>query len=67
MKLDPTIPVTERALHTQLEINLKLRDMQSSVNDALRGIDSYKAPDRDGRRRPCARSIRRPRSCWRRC
>jgi len=43
VKLDPTIPVTSEALHTQLEINLKLRDMQSSVNDALRGIDSYKA------------------------
>ncbi|HEX3742292.1 MAG TPA: hypothetical protein VHW09_00100 [Bryobacteraceae bacterium] len=42
LKLDPTIPVTSEALHTQLETNLKLRDMQSSVNDALRGIDSYK-------------------------
>jgi photosystem II stability/assembly factor-like uncharacterized protein len=43
VKLDPTIPVTGEALRTQLEFNLKLRDMQSSVNDALRGIDSYKA------------------------
>jgi photosystem II stability/assembly factor-like uncharacterized protein len=42
VKLDPTIPVTSEALHTQLDMNLKLRDMQSSVNDALRGIDSYK-------------------------
>ncbi|MDR3698517.1 MAG: hypothetical protein P4L56_02710 [Candidatus Sulfopaludibacter sp.] len=43
VKLDPTIPVTSEALRTQLEINLKLRDMQSGVNDALRGIDSYKS------------------------
>jgi photosystem II stability/assembly factor-like uncharacterized protein len=43
VKLDPTVPVTPEALRTQLEINLKLRDMQSSVNDALRGIDGYKA------------------------
>ncbi len=42
VKLDPTIPVAGEALRTQLEINLKLRDMQSGVNDALRGIDSYK-------------------------
>jgi hypothetical protein len=42
VKLDPTIPVASEALHTQLEVNLKLRDMQSSVNDALRGIDGYK-------------------------
>jgi hypothetical protein len=42
VKVDPTIPVTSEALHTQLDVNLKLRDMQSSVNDALRGIDSYK-------------------------
>jgi photosystem II stability/assembly factor-like uncharacterized protein len=42
VKVDPTIPVSSEALHTQLDVNLKLRDMQSSVNDALRGIDSYK-------------------------
>jgi hypothetical protein len=34
--------VAANALRTQLDVNLKLRDMQSSVNDALRGIDSYK-------------------------
>jgi hypothetical protein len=43
VKLDPTIPVTPDALRTQLDINLKLRDMQSAVNDALRGIDTYKS------------------------
>jgi len=42
VKADPTISVTSEALRTQLDLNLKLRDMQSSVNDALRGIDSYK-------------------------
>jgi hypothetical protein len=43
VKLDPTVPVAPEALRTQLDVNLKLRDMQSSVNDALRGIDTYKA------------------------
>ncbi|HKE28769.1 MAG TPA: hypothetical protein VKB88_40745 [Bryobacteraceae bacterium] len=43
VKTDPTVPATPEALRSQLEINLKLRDMTSSVNDALRGIDSYKS------------------------
>jgi len=43
VRLDPTIPAAEQELRTQLEINLKLRDMQSSVNDALRSIDTFKA------------------------
>ena len=43
VKIDPTIPVSAAALRSQLDINLKLRDMESSVNDSLRGIDSYKA------------------------
>jgi len=43
VNLDPTIPVSSEALGTQLDLNLKLRDMTSSVNDALRGIDSYKS------------------------
>jgi hypothetical protein len=42
VKLDPTITVGEPELRTQLDINLKLRDMQSSVNDALRSIDAFK-------------------------
>jgi hypothetical protein len=42
VKLDPTIPVDAGALRTQLETNLKLRDMTSSVNDALRSIDLWK-------------------------
>jgi photosystem II stability/assembly factor-like uncharacterized protein len=43
VKVDPTIPAAESELRTQLDINLKLRDMESSVNDALRSIDTYKA------------------------
>jgi photosystem II stability/assembly factor-like uncharacterized protein len=43
VKLDPTVPVSAEALRSQVDVNLKLRDMQSSVNDALRGIDTYKA------------------------
>jgi photosystem II stability/assembly factor-like uncharacterized protein len=43
VKLDPTIPAAEPELRTQLDINLKLRDMQSSVNDALRSIDTWKS------------------------
>ncbi|HLJ50214.1 MAG TPA: hypothetical protein VKU01_29575 [Bryobacteraceae bacterium] len=43
VRLDPTIPVSEADLRTQLEIDLKLRDMESSVNDALRSIDTFKA------------------------
>ena len=43
VKADPTIPVTEAELRSQLDVNLKLRDMQSSVNDALRSIDTFKA------------------------
>src|SRR5258708_38819071 len=43
VRLDPTIPTPEPELRTQLGINLKLRDMQSSVNDALRSIDTFKS------------------------
>ncbi len=42
VNLDPTIPVDPSALKTQLETDLKLRDMTSSVNDALRSIDMWK-------------------------
>jgi photosystem II stability/assembly factor-like uncharacterized protein len=42
VKIDPTIPVDEGALRTQLETDLKLRDMTSAVNDALRSIDVWK-------------------------
>jgi hypothetical protein len=35
--------VDSSALRTQLETNLKLRDMTSSVNDALRSIDLWKS------------------------
>ena len=42
VKLDPTITVSEPELRSQLDVNLKLRDMQSSVNDALKSIDAFK-------------------------
>ena len=42
VRLDPTVPVDATALRTQLETDLKLRDMTSSVNDALRSIDMWK-------------------------
>jgi hypothetical protein len=42
VRLDPTIAVAEPELRTQLDFNLKLRDMQSSVNDALKSIDAFK-------------------------
>jgi photosystem II stability/assembly factor-like uncharacterized protein len=42
VRLDPTVPVDEGALRTQLDTDLKLRDMTSAVNDALRSIDVWK-------------------------
>ncbi len=42
VRLDPTAHVKESDLRTQLEYNTKLRDMTSSVNDALRSIDVWK-------------------------
>jgi len=42
VKLDPTASVAEGSLETQYELTTKLRDMRSSVNDALRGLDSLK-------------------------
>jgi hypothetical protein len=42
VRLDPTVDAKESELRTQLEINTKLRDMTSAVNDALRSIDTWK-------------------------
>ena len=42
VKLDPTVTVDDGALRTQFETDLKLRDMTSTVNDALRSIDVWK-------------------------
>jgi hypothetical protein len=42
VKLDPTASVAAGALETQYELTTKLRDLRSSVNDALRGLDSLK-------------------------
>ncbi|MEJ7577373.1 MAG: hypothetical protein WKF74_10255 [Pyrinomonadaceae bacterium] len=43
VRLDPTITVAPADLQSQNEITLKLRDMQSAVNDSLRTLDSIKA------------------------
>jgi photosystem II stability/assembly factor-like uncharacterized protein len=43
VRVDPTIGAADTDLRAQLDVNLKLRDMQSSVNDALRSIDTFKA------------------------
>lgn len=42
VNLDPTVPVDEGALRKQFDTDLKLRDMTSAVNDALRSIDVWK-------------------------
>jgi photosystem II stability/assembly factor-like uncharacterized protein len=42
VKLDPTVPTDAATLRTQLDTDLKLRDMSSTVNDALRSIDMWK-------------------------
>jgi photosystem II stability/assembly factor-like uncharacterized protein len=42
VKLDPTASVAAGALETQYELTTKLRDLRSSVNDALRGLDNLK-------------------------
>ncbi|HEV7395987.1 MAG TPA: hypothetical protein VGN86_05715, partial [Pyrinomonadaceae bacterium] len=40
VRLDPTITVPVADLQAQLELQMKLRDMQSVVNNALRFLDS---------------------------
>jgi hypothetical protein len=42
VKLDPTAAAPGGALETQYQLTTKLRDLRSSVNDALRGLDSLK-------------------------
>jgi photosystem II stability/assembly factor-like uncharacterized protein len=42
VRLDPTTHASGQELRTQLDYNSKLRDMTSSVNDALRSIDTWK-------------------------
>jgi len=43
VRVDSTIETSERELRTQLDLGLKLRDMETSVNDALKSIDTFKA------------------------
>lgn len=42
IRLDPTVSVSQAELQAQLELGLKLRDMQSATNEALRALDSLK-------------------------
>jgi photosystem II stability/assembly factor-like uncharacterized protein len=42
VRMDPTVSVSEADLKVQRDLALKLRDMQSSTNDALRLLDSLK-------------------------
>jgi hypothetical protein len=42
VKLDPTVTVSEADLKTTQELQIKLRDMQSTTNLALRFLDSLK-------------------------
>jgi photosystem II stability/assembly factor-like uncharacterized protein len=43
VRLDPTVSVSAEDLATQFGHSSRLRDLRSSVNDALRGLDSLKA------------------------
>jgi photosystem II stability/assembly factor-like uncharacterized protein len=43
VRLDPTISAPAADLQTALDMTLKLRDMQSATNNALRTLDSLKA------------------------
>ena len=40
VRLDPTISVSPSDLQAQLDLQMKLRDMQSAANSALRFLDS---------------------------
>ncbi|HEX5735261.1 MAG TPA: hypothetical protein VF131_20700 [Blastocatellia bacterium] len=42
VRLDPTITVAQADLQTQYDHALRLRDMQSSMTDAIRSLDSVK-------------------------
>lgn len=42
VRMDPTVTVSTADLQLQQEIALKIRDMQSAVNDSLRLLDSVK-------------------------
>lgn len=43
VRIDPTVQVTSADLHTQYEMAMRLRDMNSLMNDGLRQLDSIKA------------------------
>src|SRR5205085_2768007 len=43
VKVDPTVKVTPADLQLQFDLAMKLRDMQSAVNDGLKTLDSIKS------------------------
>lgn len=43
VRIDPTVQITPVDLQAQLDLAMKLRDMNSSMNDGLRLLDSAKA------------------------
>jgi hypothetical protein len=43
VKVDPTVNVTPADLQAQFDMAMKLRDMQSSVNEGLKTLDSIKS------------------------
>jgi hypothetical protein len=53
LRADPTVQVAAAELQRQFELALKLRDMQSELNDALRGLDVMRS-QLDERRKSAA-------------
>jgi photosystem II stability/assembly factor-like uncharacterized protein len=43
VRVDPTVKVTTEDLQVQYDLAVKLRDLQSGVNDSLRALDGIKA------------------------
>jgi photosystem II stability/assembly factor-like uncharacterized protein len=43
VRLDPNVPAAPEDLRAQRDLGLKLRDMQSAINDSLRTFDSIKS------------------------
>ena len=43
VKMDPTVKVTTEELQTQLDLSMKLRDLQNVATDTMRAYDSVKA------------------------
>lgn len=43
VRVDPTVKVTTEELQLQYDLSMKLRDLQSGVNDSLRALDGIKS------------------------